>query len=195
MVSAGGADLKTTSERHRLFFAIQPDEAAADRIAHLIEQLRRRHGLMGRPMARDRLHISLNFVGAYPQAPPETDIARARRCAAAVAMAPFVVALNRAESWKARAQARPLVLTGDEGVIGIDLLRGAIHQALAGGGLVTPRAADRVAHLTLLWGRHEIAEPLAEPLSWTVRDVVLLNSPFGEGRHEVLGRWPLVSSA
>jgi 2'-5' RNA ligase len=26
-------------ERHRLFFAIRPDEAAADRIAHFTEQL------------------------------------------------------------------------------------------------------------------------------------------------------------
>src|SRR5205807_1534563 len=122
------------------------DVETAARIARLTHAIRQQHAIAAPAVAAERLHVSLSFVGAYPQAPPEADVAHARRCAAAVAMAPFVVALNRAESWKARTQAWPLVLSGDEGVIGIDLLRDALHHALAAGGLAAAQEPDRVAH-------------------------------------------------
>jgi 2'-5' RNA ligase len=180
-----------TTGRHRLFFALRPDAEAAAEIARLTAALRTRHGIAAAPIPRERLHVSLNFVGAYPEPPPPADVDRACAFASAVTMRPFVVSLNRVASWKGGAVSRPLVLTGDDGVIGIDLLRGAIHAALAGGGLAPGHVPDRWAHLTLVWGQHQIEERLRSPVRWTVREFVLLDSPFGEGRHELLGRWIL----
>ena len=58
-----------------LFFAIQPDAAAAPRIAQLMPRLRDKHGLRGRPIPPGRLHVSVHHVGEYPGYPK--DIAKA----------------------------------------------------------------------------------------------------------------------
>src|SRR5260370_7949216 len=53
----------------RLFFAVFPDRVTAVRIAKLAHQLRGIHGLKGRPLAADRLHVSLHHVGDYAGLP------------------------------------------------------------------------------------------------------------------------------
>ena len=44
----------------RLFFAILPDRATAVRIAQLAQHLRAEHGLKGRPLLTNRLHVTLH---------------------------------------------------------------------------------------------------------------------------------------
>ncbi|MDB5442074.1 MAG: 2-5 ligase [Phenylobacterium sp.] len=173
---------------HRLFFALQPDGPAAERIALLSERLTQRFGRTARPMAASRWHISLDFVARGDGPPPSELIAHARSLAATIVMPAFVVALDRVVSWKGRPGRRPLVLCGEEGVIGVERLAAAIRQVEGDG-----REREFIPHVTLLWGEHDQVEQAIAPVVWRVREFVLLHSM--PGRQEVLGRWPLVGSA
>jgi 2'-5' RNA ligase len=168
---------------------LQPDAEAAGRIERLAADLRQRHGLKGRATPAPRLHLSLNFVGTFRGPPTRAVMEKAAALADKVALAPFVVTLNQVESWNG--EPHPLVLLGDEGVIGVELLHTALHKALAAGTMAPRREPQIWPHVSLLWDRTQVAREFVEPISWTAREFVLLDSVFGEGRHEVLGRWPL----
>jgi 2'-5' RNA ligase len=45
--------------------------------------------------------------------------------------------------------------------------------------------------MTLLYDRRAVAERPVEPIRWRVRGLVLLRSLVGQGRHQVLARWPI----
>lgn len=47
-------------------------------------------------------------------------------------------------------------------------------------------------HLTL-WRVHGRApQTFIAPIRWRVRDFVLIDSPYGEGRHDIVDRFPLI---
>ncbi|HEX2818514.1 MAG TPA: hypothetical protein VHN39_19125 [Phenylobacterium sp.] len=115
---------------------------------------------------------------------------KAKALADKVALAPFTVTLNHVESWKG--DPHPLVLLGDEGVIGVELLHTAIHKALVAGTMAPRREPQIWPHVSLLWDKALVPKEFVEPIGWMATEFVLLDSVFGEGRHEVLGRWPLL---
>ncbi|HZZ33878.1 MAG TPA: hypothetical protein VFE10_17980 [Phenylobacterium sp.] len=154
------------------------------------EGLRQRHGLKGRPAPAARLHLALNFVGTFRGPPTRAVMEKAASLADRVSGAPFRVTLNRAESLEG--DPHPLALLGDEGVIGVELLQGAIHKALVGGAMAPRRPPEFLPHVSLLWDKAEAPRQIVEPVSWMARDFVMLDSPQGEGRQEILGRWPLL---
>jgi 2'-5' RNA ligase len=181
--------LQAAARAHRLYFALQPDAGAATRIATLRDGLIQRFGASARAVDAVRWHVSVNFVAAGADAPPPALVARAAELAGQAAMPPFALAFDRIASWKGRAGHRPLVLTGGDGVIGVEMLSQRIHQALAAGGLGARREPAFVPHLTLFWGDHDLSEQPIEPVRWTVRAFALLHT--AGGRQAVLGRWPL----
>lgn len=136
-----------------------------------------------------RLHMSLNFVGTFRGPPTRSVMEKAASLADKVALPAFAVTLNHVESWKG--DPHPLVLLGDDGIIGVQALHGAIHRALAAGTMAPRREPEIWPHVTLLWDKTPLPKTFVEPVSWTARAFVLLDSLYGEGRHEVLGRWPL----
>jgi len=140
-------------------------------------------------MPAPRLHMSLNFVGTFRGPPTRAVMEKAASLADKVSAAPFRLTLNQVESWKN--DPHPLVLLGDEGVIGVELLHTAIHKALAAGTMAPRREPQIWPHVSLLWDKAQVPKEFVEPISWMAREFVLLDSPFGEGRHEMLGRWPL----
>jgi 2'-5' RNA ligase len=168
----------------KVFFALRPEAPAAQEARRLAERLRLAHGLKGQPITAERLHVSLQSLG---DAPSDLTIAKACEAASAVGHRPFLVALNRVATFGGGA----LVLYGEEGVIGIDLLHKALHSALVVPGVTRGQPFAHEPHMTLLWDRREVPEQLVEPIVWRVREFVLLRSLYGEGRHEVLARWPL----
>jgi 2'-5' RNA ligase len=176
--------------RHRIFFALYPDAQTAERIARLTDSLRRRRGLTGRPVGQGRLHISLNFLGVHAER-PDPLIARAMQAADGVSARSFVVAVNQVVSWKGAPGRRTLVLSGDDGVVGVLELHAAIHAALAQAGLARGPTPIIQPHLTLLRDQIETPEEFIDPLRWTAREFALTHSPYGESRHDLLGRWPL----
>lgn len=177
------------SPEHRVFFALQPDAEAAERIIRQGLDLRRRHGLKGVLTPPARLHLSLNFVGTFRGPPTRAVMEKAASLAAKVSGPAFTVTLNHVESWKN--DPHPLVLLGDEGVIGVALLHTAIHKALVAGTMAPRREPEIRPHVSLLWDKALVPKEFVEPIGWPAREFVLLDSVFGEGRHEVLGRWPL----
>jgi 2'-5' RNA ligase len=46
--------------------------------------------------------------------------------------------------------------------------------------------------VTLLYGGQPTAEIEIEPISWLVREFVLIDSFIGETKHVEMGRWPLL---
>jgi 2'-5' RNA ligase len=125
--------------------------------------------------------VSLLGLGAQPS-PDEIEAARA--AAGRIRMPPFRVAFNRLGTWGRGGGVRPIVLWGDEGVIGVEWLHAALRAALRRG----PPAAF-CPHMTLARERAELAERFVEPIDWWAQAFVLVRS--GGGRTEVLGRWPL----
>jgi 2'-5' RNA ligase len=176
--------------RHKVFFAIRPTKAAADELHRLAQRERSRRGLTGRPTPPDRLHASLNGLGAYRE-PPRGLIDRAIDACGTITARSCVVSFNRLGSWGRGDGQRAFVLRGDDGMAGVYALHDEIHRALAEAGVVRPRARDFEPHLTLLRDRLDAPEQFIEPVSWRVQQFVLLDSIHGEGRHEVLGCWAL----
>ena len=113
----------------RLFFAIFPDAVTAARIARLREALYLELGLRGKPLATERLHATLHHVGDYAGLPLDI-VASAGDAASAVAMPPFTVAFDGAESFRGRPGHRPFVLRGEDGVADrrVDTVSWAVHE-------------------------------------------------------------------
>ena len=177
----------------RLFFAVFPDRVTALRIAKLAHQLRGIHGLKGRPLAADRYHVSLHHVGDYAGL-PEGVVSAASRAASGAVMPRFAVAFDRAASFRGRPGNQPLVLRGDDGVIGLTMLQDAVGSALEMAGL-GPRAPHYTPHLTLLYGDRFVADHPVEPVGWTVHEFVLVHSLLGRSRYLPLARFALGAQA
>ncbi|MGK6306530.1 2'-5' RNA ligase family protein [Variovorax sp. DT-64] len=175
----------------RLFFALLPDAPAIARIERLIADLRHDHGLKGRALGTSRFHVTLLHLGAFPGLPRELIDAA---CAAAQALAvipTFKVGFDRVGSFSRRPSNMPLVLLGEEGVIAAKAFRQTLCKAMARAGEDDGGAAQYTPHLTLLYDDTHVARRAIEPITWTVNEFVLVRSLIGQGRHEVLARWPL----
>jgi 2'-5' RNA ligase len=159
-------------------------------MAALAQDLRERHGFKARPAAASRLHLSLNFVGAFRGPPTRAVMEKAASLADRVSEPAFRVELNHVESWKNKSP-YPLVLLGEEGVIGAERLHSAIHKALVAGTMAPRREPQIWPHVSLIWDKALVPRTFVQPIGWTAREFVLLDSTYGEGRHEVLGRWAL----
>jgi len=171
---------------HTLFFAVLLDDPIAARAHRLAVALISRQGLRGRPLPPHRLHASLSQVGMSPGPPPTKVIDLARQVGDRITLPPFKVAFDRVQSW--RRGNGPLVLVGGEDrLIGLNRLGDALAEAQG----LRPRRFE--PHVSLVWGAEFIPERAVPPLIWTVRDFALIHSIHGEGRHEVLSRWPLES--
>lgn len=174
----------------RLFFALFPDTEAAARIAELAQTLRRQHGLHGRPQRQDRLHVTLHHLGDYVGL-PQGVIADAELAAARVEAAPFDVVLDSASSFGGRSGKLSFVLRGEEGVESLAAFQTELDGHMKASGLARWTKGKFVPHVTLLYDHRAVAPQPVAPVSWTVREFVLVHSLIGKTEHRVLGRWPL----
>lgn len=164
-----------------VFFALQPDAGSASRIEHLSADLVREHRLRGRPINKERLHITLSFLGAFPQGTTEEVLSGLESMASAVRQAQFEVVLDELVTFPGRP--RPWVLLAKAAATHLEDLHRSLRRGLP---------VDRfVPHLTLLRDRRMIEPRPIEPITWTAVEFVLLASHAGESRYTTLGRWPL----
>ena len=169
----------------RVFFALWPEtgvQSALDRAAHKLYA-----SCGGRQTRRDTIHITLVFLG-------EVELARldVLRAAADCVQAPaFSWELGKFGWWRhsriawAAPEATPSALTQ---------LVGQLQNGLKEAGLQFD-VRPYLPHVTLLRKadcRH--AALSAEPVTWEVKDFVLVRSvPGPEGSaYEIIGRWPLL---
>ena len=172
----------------RLFFAVRPDLETAGRIAERTERWRSDHGLRGRPLKPEHLHVSLIHV-CDDIVPPSAELidALAER-AAAVTMPTFRVEFDRVMSFGGGA----FVLGGDDDrLIGLHILQQRLSDALD----ASPGPAQHFEpHVTLLRDKQRIAERPIEPISWTAREIVLVHSLLGQTIHRDVVRVPLLQA-
>ena len=173
---------------HNLYFALQPDEAAARAFCAL--QSRRQEA--GPPMDPRRLHISLYSLGLHRRF-PRREVVGAVQAAGGVRHAPFMLELDRMATWGRGLGPLPVVAFADDGVCGVHRLHEVLCRALAGTADWRRRKPAIEPHLTLWRARERTPETFIPPIRWWVREFVLLDSRYGEGRCEVLDRFPLAA--
>jgi RNA 2',3'-cyclic 3'-phosphodiesterase len=173
----------------RIFFAALPDPGAKAEMARRVSRI------CGDRMTANgfdtaRLHVSLCFLATGADMSPQIE-QRARDAASTVRMRPFTAAFNCITRFSKGDGKRPLVLLGDDGVAGLTALQRSLGLAMRNAGLGHREQPGYTPHVTLLYGTFPIDVQTIEPVRWTVRDFVLVQSHRGEGRHSHLGRWPL----
>lgn len=186
--SLAGFDAAAPTDR--LFLAIYPDAATAASIAALAAALHERHSLHGRPLASERLHVTLHHLGDYVGVPQDV-VRGVAEAAARVVAAPFEIGFDRAASFAARHSRRPFVLLGEAQTAAVITLQHALGTALGACGLGRWVAPQFTPHVTLLYDEAMLPAEAIEPVRWRVDEYVLVHSLLGRSRHIPLARWPL----
>lgn len=169
----------------RLLFLVYADPSAAAAAVEIGCGLREEYGLHGSPILPRHIHSTLWRVCDDFSPPPPALVATLTTCANRVSLPAFRVSFDRVESFIGGA----LVLRGEEGVIGLELLYEKLAAALC-----IKRTKSFVPHVTLLRDKHHLLPSMpTEPIEWTVSEFVLVHSLLGKTTHRVLARFPLVS--
>ncbi|MDB5847971.1 MAG: hypothetical protein JWP29_1723 [Rhodoferax sp.] len=181
----------------RLMFAVYPTPpTAVCRIAPLAQRLRTQLSLRGKPIATERFHSTVHYLGDYAGLPPDL-LANAREAGSAVKMKPFQVTFDRAASFDTKPSNRPLVLrggSGEKGGKGVEGLRNfhdALGHAMQRVGLGRWALPQFTPHITLLYDDQAVDEVPTEEVSWPVTEFVLVHSLLGGSSHVPLARWTL----
>ncbi len=189
--TGGGGNRFKPSYFDRLFFAVVPDEQTATHIESIAGQCLAEHGIRGKLAAADRFHVSLNLFGNYREGLPPTEVARACAVAEAVRVTPFDISLNRIMTFQRNGgKNQPLVMLVDQGKTQLRALLLALLSGEHGISVEKKAISGFNPHLTLLYGDQTVAHSM-EPISWVVRDFVLVHSLVGRTQYKILGRWTL----
>jgi 2'-5' RNA ligase len=104
-------------------------------------------------------------------------------------MPPFEVSFNRTASFRGRPGSRPFVLVGSDGLSQLKSFRQRLGTELAWEGMRRLARTNFEPHVTLLYDARCVEEyPLADPISWTINEIVLIRS---KGGHAHLAKWRL----
>jgi len=175
---------------YALFLGLLLPERAAAAAADLATSLSDEHGLWGKLIGRERLHVSLHQVGLSEGQIPLDVVARVARALESFSLPPFDVAFGRVSTFDRADPSRPLVLLCDGGLEALaDLhrqLRSRLRQWRFKG-----LARSFNPHVTLLYDARVVPEQAVPPIAWTVSEVVLICSARGLSRYGVFGRWRL----
>jgi 2'-5' RNA ligase len=166
----------------RLFFAVWPDEAAARSLETLALALADVAG--GKPVPREKVHLTLAFLGEVAADRVESAVAAGARARGA----PFPLRLDEVGSFRRAAVAWAGCKRSPAGLVS---LQSDLTRSLAERGF-TLEDRPYAPHVTLARRIREPVPPApTEAIAWHVRDVTLVRSEVGTGRYAVLERWPL----
>lgn len=176
-------------DRLILMALLAPDPARAAARIGREHQADRRMG--SSRILEHRTHVSLLMLDErYDLAPgapyPKAWVEHGRAVGDAVTVAPFRATFDWAQSFSSRGGRTPYVLVGD-GNEGFHEAFREVCVAMMGR---TPPKASYTPHVTLLYGeaRPSMRVP---PVSWVVRDFVLVHSLVGQSIYRTLQRWRL----
>lgn len=179
--------------RHDLYVMLHVPPAVASVIVHAQRLLN--HGYHGpsRPMAPERLHATLVPLGSYTHRIPPHILRVALHAGALLEEAPFRVCFDTLQSRGPRQSPGTVELAGHgAGVQPLyRLRRQVIHALLKAGWPEEWIRPGFYPHITLDYEHDPVCARAFEPLSWDVNEVLLVDSHYGKGHHEVLARWPL----
>lgn len=177
----------------RLFFALMPTLGAAAQVYALQQELRIRHGLWGRPLAIDRLQVTLCHLGDHTGLPTSI-VLRAREAAERLKAQSFDVTFDSALSFTGRSRNRPFVLRAREGAEAVEAFQRKLGEELTACGLGR-YAKPYTPHMTLLYDSNDVREHPIEPVTWKAMEFRLIHSLLGQTKHISLGAWPLAEQA
>ena len=164
----------------RLFFALWPDARAADALERLAAEVVVVAG--GKPMPREKIHLTLAFLGEVE------DLARAQDVAASIQAKAFAVRLDcvgsfrRAKvSWAGMLQANPALAA----------LQATLETRLRERGFELDERAF-TPHLTLARkAERPLPRAAIAPIEWKAVELTLVRSMPGTGGYAVLKAWRL----
>lgn len=172
---------------HRLFFALWPDDEVRRHIAATAVAVERTHAPGGRRLRRDRLHLTVQFIGDFAPL-PDGLVEAACGAASRIECEPFVLRLDRAGSFRG---SRVWWLGCVDCPAGLQALWHALGRALHGAGVPVKAHPQFAPHVTI---QRNVRRPLGPtpvaPIEWPVSDFVLIDSQ-AEAGYVRLGRWPL----
>lgn len=172
---------------HVLFFAAVPNDTLKNQIALVWRSIG-----TGDRFRRDTLHMTIQAVAALHETPLSM-LDRLHQAAASLRIAPITLCFDRLMTFGGRHDSHALVLATDGQCNCVTNLAAELHHAMTARGLLPPQRRKVVPHLTLAYGLgFSETRYLAEPLHWTIRDITLIDSFQGQGRHVSLGNWPLL---
>jgi RNA 2',3'-cyclic 3'-phosphodiesterase len=181
------------SFKYSVFLAIFPDHYIAEQIIDLGNKLRQTHSMRGRLRPISHLHVSLLFLGGTPDVPEAAVETIGHVCKAVTAITnPFEIKFSRVLSFRGHLGNHPMVLVDDDhGNDGVRNLRRLLSTEFLKYLHSTQPPPKFVPHLTLLYDKHELAPKPIEPVSWMVKEIVLVRSEAGATKYHWLGRWAL----
>ena len=176
------------SQKHRIFLAALPDDETAARIHAMAQEMKAAHGFTANLILPEHLHVTLFHLGDWVALPDEI-VNLARAAAAQVHVPAFDVRFGRAESFRNSTGVYPFVLTSDKAQW--KTLHEALRGALIDAGLGGATRGEFEPHVTLTYDAVRVKPHAIAPVSWQVRDFVLVHSELGKTTHNHLGRWSL----
>jgi 2'-5' RNA ligase len=179
-----------STELHRLFFALMPDEATSSRLASTAEALRSNHPeLRARWINPSRYHATLHFLGNHAALRPSL-VDGAMAAADKIHTTPFTWTLDSVASFRGREP--PCVLRTAEVPDQMQQLWHALRHTLTLAGQGGHLERSFTPHVTLAYSNGPMLEPTAtEPVTWRAEDFVLVHNVVGQGGYQILGRWPM----
>lgn len=178
------------NQAHNLFLALRPDELTAHVLAERANAFRKQHNLRGRPLRPEHFHVSLHGISSDMTV--RHDLIRdVGEVATQFRAAPFEAIFDQAMTLINKKDALPFVL-------GETLVNLALHDfhrelglALVRGGLGKKVSLQFTPHVTLLYDWRVVPRQIVEPIRWTVKEFVLIDSLYGQTEHITRGVWPL----
>ena len=94
-------------------------------------------------------------------------------------------------SFTSRGGNRPPVLAASKPHAALAALHAALGARITSEGLGHLVRRQFAPHVTLLYRKLPIDPIEVAPITWTVHELVLVKSLYGQGRHVHMARWPL----
>lgn len=141
-----------------LFLSLIPVPEDAARFAGVAAALRQAHGLTGRPLLPNRLHVPLHDLGKHAELPTEI-VSSVRQAADALTFPAFDVVFDHALSFPSSGT---YVLGGGAGCEALTAFQKSLGAALKD--REVRFKSGFTPHMTLLYDRHPVAQHPIEPL-------------------------------
>lgn len=178
--------------RHDLYFMLHVPPSVAPTIVRLQRQLHLAGG-PSKPMAAERLHTTLVTLGSYPNSIPSGVLRTVREAGALLDEVPFQVCFDTLRSRSPQSDVGTVELAGrGDGVQPLYRLRRHLVGVLLKAGWPGESIRSRyIPHITLDYRHAPVGTRRVDPVAWDVTEVLLVDSHYGCGHHDVLSRWPL----
>jgi len=171
----------------RLFFAITLDDAAATEAMRYGSLPVRLGGIGGRIVDRARLHVELAGVSQSEGLSRET-VAVALKVGGEIRAPAFSLSFDRL-AYRGRGAPRSLVLRSGRPLAALVEFRSLLVEQMQAARIAPKGRFVPLVALCVDGGR--MPPKLVRPIGWTATEFALIHQSVVEGRHVVLGRWPL----